>query len=741
MRYLGFFYHFKKSIIAVEPERILIVKLTLYLRVRKRILREKMNRTHSTKQPRIMLIHNSRRFAYLSLLLLWIGSAIPASGQTADTKTNAAKTKQLNQLRTDIEYLASDPLRGRGVGDDGINLAADYLESRMREIGLNTEIWDGSPRQPFQVLLGAQATNRKTNFVEISTNGEKGGEEKKERWGLANGFGPLAIGTPIGKEQGPLVFAGYGITAEDLNYDDYQGIDTEGAIVVVLRKEPQRNDESSRFNGIENTRYALFNAKIQNAIQHGAAALLMVNDQDSVLAASQEIDAEKQREEERLQSMNQQLAALPRFSAAKRRQLRESRARILSSIQSLEKEKLKALSGVMPMLEAGRLRPGQKSIPVATLGRDVLDQWIQSASKTSLSELEAKIDETGEPASFAFPEVTAALSVGIEPLNAEANNVLGYLEGKGELSDEIIVVGAHYDHVGMGGNGSLAPGTIAVHNGADDNASGTVTMLSIAKQMSARLADTENHRRLVFMGFSAEERGLLGSKHYVKQPRFPLEDTVSMINLDMVGRLNDNELTVYGTGSGKGFDELVDRWNGEQSEPFDLFKMSSGYGPSDHQSFNEVGIPVLFFFTGIHNDYHRPSDDFDKINFGGLTRITDIVSDIVLDLATQETRPEFLETNRRVQIRRQKTAFLGISLQDTEGKVIVAQVTKEGPAEIAGVKTGDQITTIANKKITTASEVTDWVRTQSPGKSIQLKLIRGTETLELTAELGKREAQ
>ena len=109
MRYLGFFYHFKKSIIAVEPERILIVKLTLYLRVRKRILREKMNRTHSTKQPRIMLIHNSRRFAYLSLLLLWIGSAIPASGQTADTKTNAAKTKQLNQLRTDIEYLASDP--------------------------------------------------------------------------------------------------------------------------------------------------------------------------------------------------------------------------------------------------------------------------------------------------------------------------------------------------------------------------------------------------------------------------------------------------------------------------------------------------------------------------------------------------------------------------------------------------------------------------------------------------------
>ena len=169
--------------------------------------------------------------------------------------------------------------------------------------------------------------------------------------------------------------------------------------------------------------------------------------------------------------------------------------------------------------------------------------------------------------------------------------------------------------------------------------------------------------------------------------------------------------------------------------------MSSGYGPSDHQSFNEVGIPVLFFFTGIHNDYHRPSDDFDKINFGGLTRITDIVSDIVLDLATQEKRPEFLETNRRVQIRRQKTAFLGISLQDTEGKVIVAQVTKEGPAEIAGVKTGDQITTIANKKITTTSEVTDWVRTQSPGKSIQLKLIRGTETLELTAELGKREAQ
>ena len=617
-----------------------------------------------------------------------------------------------------MEYLASDELRGRGVGDEGVNVAADYLVKRMKEIGLNTEAWDGSPKQPFEVLLGAQATNNENNFIEVK-NQSSG--KTANRWDLNNGFGPLAIGASIAKQTGPLVFAGYGITAEDLQYDDYEGIQTEGAVVIVLRKEPQRNDSDSRFNGTQNTRHALFNTKIKNAVDHGAAALVIVND--------------------RLAEINRQLESLPILSGGRRKQLRASIAGINAAIASLIKEQAEAERGVLGMSEAGRRRPDQETIPIVSVGRDVVDQWIRDSSDTSLVELEAKIDETGQPSSLSLADTRASLSVGIEPLNTETHNVLGYLEGRGELADQTLIIGAHYDHVGMGGNGSLAPGTIAVHNGADDNASGTVAMLSIAEQLTPRLASKENRRRVVFIGFSAEERGLLGSKHYVKQPRFPLKSTVSMINLDMVGRLNDNELTVYGTGSGKDFDALIENFNAEQEEPFQLFKMSSGYGPSDHQSFNEVGIPVLFFFTGIHNDYHRPSDDFDKINFDGLNRITDIVSDVAVNLATREKRPEFSETNRRVEIRRQMTAFLGISLQDSDGKVIVTAISEDGPAKTAGVQVGDQIRKIAAREISQSSDVIDWVRTQSPGKPAKLSVVRSGESMEISVELGKRPAQ
>ena len=656
----------------------------------------------------------------------------------AVAQDNAKLSSQRKQLQSDMEYLASDELRGRGVGDEGVDIAADYLVARMKAIGLNTEAWDGSPKQPFEVLLGAQATNNQNNFIEVNSPSDNGGSK---RWDLSDGYSPLAIGASIAKQTGPLIFAGYGITAKDLQYDDYEGIEADGAVVIVLRKEPQRNDSESRFNGTQNTRYALFNTKIKNAVDHGAAALIIVNDPDSIQAAIQQIEEEKQREKDRLADINQQLESLPLLNGGRKKQLRSSITRIKAAIASLEKEQVEAERGVLGMSEAGRRRPDQETIPIVSVGRDVVDQWIRSSSDTSLVALEAKIDETGQPASLSLADAQASLSVGIEPLNTETHNVLGYLDGVGELADQTLIIGAHYDHVGMGGNGSLAPGTIAVHNGADDNASGTVAMLSIAEQLTSRLANQDNRRRVVFIGFSAEERGLLGSKHYVKQPRFPLESTVSMINLDMVGRLNDNELTVYGTGSGKDFDGLIEKFNSEQEQPFQLFKMSSGYGPSDHQSFNEVGIPVLFFFTGIHNDYHRPSDDFDKINFDGLNRITDIVSDVAVNLATREKRPEFSETNRRVEIRRQMTAFLGISLQDSDGKVIVAAISEEGPAGNAGVEVGDQIQKIAGREVTEAADVINWVRTQSPGKPAKLSLLRAGETMELSVELGKRPAQ
>jgi hypothetical protein len=263
-------------------------------------------------------------------------------------------------------------------------------------------------------------------------------------------------------------------------------------------------------------------------------------------------------------------------------------------------------------------------------------------------------------------------------------------------------------------------------------------MLGVAAQLKGHLASKVSHRQLVFLAFSAEERGLLGSKHYVRHPRFPLESTATMVNLDMVGRLRDNELTVYGTGSSPGFDELVEQANQQQTTPFRLFKVATGYGPSDHQSFYEAGIPVLFFFTGLHNDYHRPTDDFDKIDFGGLSRITDIVSDVVLELATRPGRPAYAKTENRVQIRRQLTAFLGVSLRDQEDHVTISDVVAGGPADRGGIKRGDRLEKLGDQQVRTAFEVIEWVRGHSPGDKVQVLIAREGRQQKLTVQLARR---
>lgn len=200
------------------------------------------------------------------------------------------------------------------------------------------------------------------------------------------------------------------------------------------------------------------------------------------------------------------------------------------------------------------------------------------------------------------------------------------------------------------------------------------------------------------------------------------------MNLDMVGRLRDNELTVYGTGSGNLMDQIVESANADTK--FNLFKIPTGYGPSDHASFYEVGVPVLFFFTGLHNDYHRPSDDFDKIEFGGLTRITDITSNSTFELATCRERPTYAATEKQFQIRRQMTAFLGVSLSDRGDHVVISGLTAGGPAETGGVRVGDRIKTITGKTITTTSDVLENLRDRSPGDELKLRVIRdGAEVL------------
>jgi hypothetical protein len=669
----------------------------------------------------------TRTFVILVISLGWATA-------NADPPVSTERLLALEaQLRADVKYLSSEDLRGRGVDDaESIAKAADYIAGRMQTIGLETDLYDGTPFQKVNLALDAVAGSAERNLVSINIAGA--GEELTVNLGA--GMTPLAIGSLAGQVSSPLVFAGYGITAPKYNYDDYATVDTAGKIVVLLRKEPGAADPKSPFSGTRNTRHAFFNTKIENAIAHGASAIVLVNDPGSIDRSAKRVRNQIEREEQTRDQMETQLADLPDEAANIRRTLTDKIESAGAMIEGLQNELRQAQDGVIGVAEAGQRPEGKDSVPVISISRSLTNEILKRASGRSLEDLEARIDQNYAPQSFEMTNVKVSLQMELKPSVANTSNVVGVIKGRGPLADESVVVGAHYDHVGMGGYGSLAPGTVAIHNGADDNASGTAALLATAEEARNRLGETVAHRRIIFIAFTGEERGLVGSKHYVRAPRFPLESTVAMINMDMVGRLHDNELTVYGTGSAPMINEILEQVN--QRQQFNLFRVATGYGPSDHQSFYEAGIPVIFFFTGLHNDYHRPTDDFQKINFGGLTRITDTVSEVTLQLATRKDRPQYTKTEGLAKIRRQLTAYLGVRLVDRNGRVVLAGLTDGGPAERGGLRIGDTIVKLAGRSMNKPSDVQEQVREHSPRDKVTLRVIRRGTMVDLTIQLGTR---
>ncbi|WP_182870534.1 M28 family peptidase [Rhodopirellula sp. JC639] len=665
--------------------------------------------------------------ATMFLALLSI-SALSCFAQDSAGTDSAALTATLRQ---DVEYLASEELRGRSVTDETIDVARNYLRERMESIGLQLNSVAGSPFQSVAITVGSEVRNQADNFCRIRIPGQPVIEA-----GLNEGFGPLGIGSDKQSVSARVVFAGYGISSETHNYDDYASVDAQGAIVLILRKEPGAGDPDSPFDGVKNTRHAYFATKVAEAIKQGAAGVLIVNDPRSTRDAVQEEQNRIDQEVRRKDRLAEMLKNLPEQAVKNRAATVEKIAATERMILAMQAQLSAARRGVLGIADAGTKTKQTEKIPVASIARDLADQMLRAGGGLSLEEVEAQIDRTFQPASRALQDVTADLSVDLKPAIAASDNVIGRLPGKGLLASETIVVGAHYDHVGMGGFGSLAPGTIAVHNGADDNASGTAAMLACGSELMRRLESAASHRTVLFIAFTGEERGLLGSQHYVENPVRPIETTAAMINLDMVGRLRDNELTVYGTGSASGMERVVDAANDRFG--FDLFKVASGYGPSDHQSFYRVGVPVLFFFTGLHNDYHRPSDDFDKIDFGNLTRVTDMVSEVAFQLAVLPQRPAYAETDPRVQIRRQMTAFLGVRITERGGVVSVTDVTEGGPASKAGLQIDDQIQRIGRQVIRTTNDVLSWVRAHEPGDTFEIQVRRDANTVTLRGKLEKR---
>jgi len=317
-------------------------------------------------------------------------------------------------------------------------------------------------------------------------------------------------------------------------------------------------------------------------------------------------------------------------------------------------------------------------------------------------------------------------------------NVVAVLPGRSPaLRGQVVVVGAHYDHLGQGGFGALDPDSAGrVHNGADDNASGTAVLLDIAR----RLAERRLARTIVFVAFSGEELGTLGSTHYVKHPPVqPVDSIYAMLNLDMVGRLRNDRLLALGAATAREFPALLDSVNAAR---FDLRASGDGWGPSDHAPFYAAKRPVLHFFTDLHEDYHRTTDDWEKINAEGTARVAAFVADLTAALADRAGALTFVEVPRPQAAAGGQGygAYLGTvpDMSESPGGVRLSGVRAGSPAELAGLRGGDVITAIGGKAVTNLYDMTDALRAHQPGDTVQIVARRGEAEIRVTAVLGKR---
>ncbi|HLW53920.1 MAG TPA: M28 family peptidase [Candidatus Angelobacter sp.] len=367
------------------------------------------------------------------------------------------------------------------------------------------------------------------------------------------------------------------------------------------------------------------------------------------------------------------------------------------------------------------------------------DKWFHAAGK-SLAEIQEAINTSGKPSSFAFPnDLRFSLAVGIATTRATVNNVLAYLPGE---SDEYVILGAHYDHLGRGYFDSLAPSQIGqIHPGADDNASGTAGVLELARRFAPMKGKL--HRGILFMNFAGEELGLLGSAHWVESPTRPLDKAVAMLNMDMIGRIKDDKVFIGGVGTGSTFKKTLEL--AQSKEPFKIGYSDSGVSSSDHTSFATKRIPVLFFFSGLHSDYHKPSDTWEKINAGSAVRLLDLVADVTEQLDAAAGRPQFLVVAEKKPAGGSGGGggygpWFG-SIPDfgqVDDGVKFSDVTPGSPAAKAGLKGGDILVQFGDKPIKNLYDFTDALRRSKIGDVVEVKVLRDGKPLTAQVKLEQR---
>ena len=646
--------------------------------------------------------------------------------RAADAENAASSEKRLADA---LRFLSDDELEGRGVGTAGIDKAADYIAEQFTALGLDTKRYNGSPFQTFKMNVGVSLGEG--NQLTLARPAGDSGAPIELKSG--QDFTPLSLGGS-GKLDLPLVFVGYGITGKDEGYDDYAGIDVEGKAVVLLRHEPQQKNPHSAFNGTKDSPLAPLWRKVSNAYEHGAAAVVFCTDEVEIqkgIAQRRKLLGEAVEE---LAKAHDEFQKVEQPSIAQANDYQGRVDELSAKVASQSKKFAEALDPLMRFQVPGG---GEGSrIPVVHCRRAAIDRLLKAALDTDLSTLEREIDAGPAPHSRAIAGWRLTGDVNVSRRDAEVKNVVAVLEGEGPQADETIVIGAHYDHLGRGGDGSFAFGQKEIHNGADDNGSGTAALIEVARRLATR--EKKLPRRVVFIAFTGEERGLIGSARYCREPLFPLEKTVAMLNMDMVGRLKDDKLIIQGIDTATEFEDIIDRLN--EGFAFVLSQKGGGTGPSDHSSFYSHKIPVMHFFTGLHSDYHRPSDDFDKINVPGMRRVAEMVADTALAVAEADARPTYVEKQSEPRSGEgpagDRPYFGSIPDfgQDRPGYAI-GGATKDSPAEKGGLKAGDNIIKFGDSKIGSLEDFDSALRKYKGGDKVVVIVDRDGQEVHLEVTL------
>lgn len=574
---------------------------------------------------------------------------------SCNAKRNEFSNPEITQaeIKYHVEFLASDSLKGRAPGSEGNNIAAKYIQDEFKSYGLKPLGEDKKYFQQFEIVTGLKAGEKNELIF-----GDKKFEAGKD-------FRPLAYSADTVAE-GEVVFAGYGISASDNKYDDYEKINVKDKIVLILRYSPEGDNPHGNYY-----KHAPLRKKVGLAAEKGAKGLLIATGYE---------DGEDE-------------------------------------LVRLEYE----------------IGHGNYGIPVMSINRNTAMD-ILGYTEPQFRELQKKINSSKKPNSFETKSIVRMNSQVIVE-RAKTQNVIGWHEGTDpELKKEFIIVGAHFDHLGMGGSNSMYRGEPAIHNGADDNASGTTAMLELAQKLSTQ----KLKRSLLFIGFTAEEMGLVGSKYFAEHPTADLKQAVTMFNFDMVGRLKENQLIIHGMGTSPGFTQMMNDLN--KSYNFTLTLKQDGNGPSDFATFYQKDMPVIAYFTNLHSDYHKPSDDADKINLEGEERIAKMAFETITAIANADKRPEF--TKVKGESDRPMTGFratLGIVpnyADDSEG-LKIDDVNPGQAAEKAGVKKGDILVKFGTKTIKNVYDYTYALGEYKAGDKVELIVKRDGKEIKLEAVLQK----